>query len=191
MSPAVKTALLLAALASEPKVEAFMESVRALVEGRDVFPALSATQRAAVEALDLEPAARAREWSSRARERGWVPRVDVRMGTDADRDVRALGSLDEKWTEERGFGADLAFRWSLGDVVFADAELRVNRERLARAAAVRLARERVTKVFFERLEVELALRAKPEPELVVEAARLDGLLAALTGGAWSLREVGR
>lgn len=178
--------LLLSALSAQPEVGSLIKEVRAMVEGRDVFPALARVQSAAVDALELEPEATAKTWSSRARDRGWVPRLDVRVGTDADRDVRALGQVGETWTEARGLGADVALRWQLGDVVFADVELRVNRERLARAAATRLARERVTKAFFRRIEVELALRLEPDvdPERVVEAARLDGLLRALTGGVW-------
>ena len=160
--------------------------VDAWVRGQGRFPSLAAVQEAAEVALRLEPEHRARSWSDRARNRGWVPRLDVRVGTDSDRDVRALGRVEESWTEERAFAADVAARWSLGDIVFADVELRVNRERLARSAAVRLARERVTKVYFQRLEVELAMRVRREARLVLEAARLDGLLKALTGGAWGL-----
>ena len=60
--------------------------------------------------------------------------------------------------------------------------------RLARAAAVRLARERVTQLYFQRVEVLVRMRLEPNLELVLEAARLDGLLDALTGGRLRARE---
>lgn len=188
--------LVLMAASGEPSpapddIERFRSVVARIVAGEGPLLALSETQRAAVEALFLEPEARARGWSPRARTRGWLPRVDMRVGTDTDLDIRDVGGVDERWTEGRGFGADLGLRWSLGDVVFADVELRVNRERLARASARRLALERVTKLYFQRLEVELALRGAPAPKLVLEAARLDGLLDALTDGHWSKRSVTR
>lgn len=178
-------------LLAAAELEGFERLVRKIIAGQGRLPSLARTLRAAEEALRLEPEECARSWSDRARNRSWLPRLEVRMGTDSDLDIRALGQADELWTEGRGFGADLALRWTLGDVVFADVELRVNRERLARSAAVRLARERVTKVYFERVEVELGLRQAVRAELVLAAARLDGLLVALTGGEWALREAAR
>lgn len=155
------------------------------VNGRVGHPSLARVQRAAVAALRLEPEARVEGWSDRARSRAWLPRVDIRLGTDRNLDVRRPGSVDPTWTEGQGLGADLALRWRLGGLVFDDAEIRVDGIRRRRSTMRRLAKERVTRLFFERVTVELR-RREPEPpaELELEAARLDGLLDAATGGRW-------
>lgn len=164
-------------------------AIRRMVDGKDTLPSLRQTQEAAERALRLEPEHRVRGWSERARNRAWLPRLDVRAGTDTDLDVRGLGQAGETWTEGRGFGADVALRWGLGEIVFSDAELRINRERLARASVRSKTLERVTKVYFERVAAEFRLRSVSEPsfELLLEVARLDGLLAAATLGAWKVK----
>lgn len=169
----------LALVASSTMAEAFVEDA---VAGRTEFEALAVVQARAERALAVGTAAEARAWTSRLRWRGAVPKVDVRFGTDADIDIRDASSASaSSWTRTgQGTGFDVALSWRLGDLVFADLELRANRERIARAAAVRLALERVTQIYFQRLEIELAYRERPSARLRLEAARLDGLLDALT-----------
>lgn len=156
----------------------------ALVEGRAELPSLVDVQRAAEEALELTPSAEAEGWARRARLRGLVPDVEAGLGRDADLDVR--GSSDDgsfkTTTEGRQLGVDVSVRFELGELVFSDLELRASRERLARAASVHLARDRATQLYFDRVEVALRLRDAPSTELLLSAARLDGLLDALTGG---------
>jgi hypothetical protein len=60
--------------------------------------------------------------------------------------------------------------------------LKASRERLARSAAIRLARERATRIYFQRVANLLEVRARPNAAALLEAARLDGLLQAVTGG---------
>ncbi len=173
---------LLAASAGAEVRDGLEQLIAAIVAGRGRLPPLALVQDGAERALRLEPEGRAEDWSDRARDRGWVPQVDLRVGTDSALDVREPGRLSEVYQDRRRFDARVGLRWGLGDVVFSDVELRVNRERLARSAAVRLARERATKIYFERLKVELLLLGEdPDPSLHLEAARLDGLLLALTG----------
>lgn len=143
-------------------------------------------QAAAVEALDLESDDRVQGWSDRARNRAWLPRLDLRLGTDRDQAVRRPGTADVAWSEGQGLGADLALRWGFGELVFSETEIRIEATLRSRDALKRSVKEAVTRVFFERLEVELRSRAEPEEEeaLQLEAARLDGILGALTGGLW-------
>lgn len=155
-----------------------------LVAGKGPLPSLAEVQRAAVDALALTPDSDASGWPSRARWRGLVPRVDLSAGTDDGLDVRSSASTptDPVTTQGHKLGLDLKARWELGELVFSDMELRANREALARAAAAQLAREHVTKLYFERLEIWLKQRTDGTPALALAAARLDGLIRAATAG---------
>ena len=153
-----------------------------IIAGQDVLPSLAAVQAAAEEALCVASEEEASSWASRARWQGVLPQLQARFGTDRDLDVRDDGSSALRLTEAQGLGLQLSARFDLANLIFSDRELRASRERLARAAAVRLARERATKIYFDRVKVLLQLRAQPTPALLLEAARLDGLLRALTGG---------
>lgn len=174
-------ALLAAATVTSTTVEVWIEDA---IAGRADLPSLSAVQAAAEDALVLGSDDEVAGWSSRLRWRGAVPKVDVRFGTDTDLSVRdALAGSASSWTNTgQGLGLDVVVKFGLGDLVFADLELRANRERVARAAAIRLARERVTELYFRRLDAWIAYRLDPSHELALEAARLDGLMRALTGG---------
>jgi hypothetical protein len=154
------------------------------IAGRGVLPSLADVQRATVEALSVVDESDARSWPSRARWRGLVPRFDAAVGTNRGLDVRSsiYGASAFTTTEGYQLGIDLRARWELGELVFHDMELRANRETLARAAAVHLALERVTKLYFERIEVLLKQHEEPSPALVLAAARLDGLIRAATAG---------
>ena len=170
-------------LVADPSAATVERWIREAVDGRDVLPALASVQAAAVAALGLTDDETAASWASRARWRAILPRLDARFGTSQNVDVRAGADIDRDYIKDgRGLGADVSARWALGDLVFSDLEMRINRERLARSAAARLARERVTQIWFDRLEVLIRRRMSAAPELAVEAARLDGLLSALTGG---------
>lgn len=153
------------------------------VAGQDVLPSLRSVQAAAEAALELGPSARLGAWGGDARWRALLPRLDVRFGTQRDLAIRDDLGGGTAWARTgEGVGIDVAARWQLDGLLMDDAELRVNRERLARAAAVASARERATKVYFERVEVLVRQRIAPSAELLVQAARLDGLIRALTGG---------
>ncbi|MCK6546846.1 hypothetical protein L6R52_13440 [Myxococcota bacterium] len=157
--------------------------IDALVDGRAELPALADVQRAAEDALELTPSTEAEAWARRARLRGLVPDLEAGLGRDADLDVRASGESTFKTTTEgRQLAVDVGVRFELGELVFSDLELRASRERLARAASIQLARDRVTQLYFDRVELALRLRDAPTPELLLVAARLEGLLDALTGG---------
>ena len=188
----MKGAMVLLAVAGMSSSPDGRESISAAewVKAQKSFPKLEAMLTAAEAALQFEPATKVERWSLRARRRAWLPQLDVRLGTDADVDVRGLGLDNERWTQTRGFGIDLSLRWTLADLVFTETELRIDRARIARAATVRLAHERVVRAYFDRLRVELKLRREaPTMALRLEAARLDGLLVAYTRGAWRLSEV--
>ncbi len=172
-------ALLLLATATTT-VDRWVDDV---VAGKGGLPSLRAVQEAAVSALELTPSDDAAGWDSRARWRGLVPRLEARFGTAADQSIRD-GVTGTAWATSQGqnLGLDVAAKWELGELVFNDLELRANRERIARAARVALARERATTIYFERVRNLIALRTRPTEALVIEAARLDGMLAAVTGG---------
>jgi hypothetical protein len=154
-----------------------------IVAGRDHLPSLSAVQEAAVRALELTPPDAVEGWDARARWRGLVPRLEARFGTTADQSVRD-GAIGNAWqtSEGQNLGVDIAAKWNLGELVFNDLELRANRERIARAARIALVRERATAIYFDRVRVLLDQRMEPTDELALEAARLDGMLRAITGG---------
>lgn len=171
--------------------------VERVVRGEDALPSLADAQRLAEESLGVPAAEDARGWAGRARWSGVVPALDVSVGTDSDLDVRDSFSqqVARVTTAGRAFGFRVGARWDLGEVIFHDAELRANREALARAAAAALVRERVTELYFERLEVLAAQRVRNELALDLKAARLDGLLRAMTDGrlvwpASAVRETG-
>lgn len=157
------------------------------VAGRDVLPSLASVQADAEAALRLPDEEEVAGWAGRARWGALLPRLDVRFGSQRDLLVRdTFDGVD--WARSgQGFGVDVSARWGLGALAFSGKEPTLHRERLRRAAARRLARARVTDLYFERIGVLLALRRDPTPELVLEAAELDGQLAALTGGRYRLR----
>lgn len=160
------------------------EWIDRVVRGEDVLPSLEAVQDAAVEALGVPDGEAARAWATRARWRGAFPRLEVSIGTDRDLDIRDSFSRDT-WrttTEGQALGVRVTARWELGALMFAEHELRANREAVARASALQLARERVTQIYFERLELLAQMRSEDRLDLQLRAAALDGLLRAYTGG---------
>jgi hypothetical protein len=158
--------------------------IERVIAGRGELASLRDVQRAAVDALGVVSDDDASSWHSRARWRGVVPRVDVGAGTYDGLDVRTMlyGASAYSTTDLYKLGLDVRARWELGELVFNDMELRANRESLARSAAIHLARERATRLYFERVEVLMKQRHDPSPVLTLAAARLDGLLRAVTGG---------
>lgn len=166
--------------------------IDALVAGQAELPSLREVQEGAVEALGLASLEEAESWPSRARWRGVVPRVAASVGSDTDLDIRGSWTSPDHLTTTRGrqLGFDVAVRFELGELVFSDQELRASREAIARAAAVQLARDRATQIYFERLELALSMRDAPSPSLVLAVARLDGMLDAITGGRLSRHRKG-
>jgi hypothetical protein len=182
-------ALLLAGTTTTaPQLERWIDDI---VAGRDRLPSLRAVQEASVRALELTPSEDVEGWDARARWRGLVPRLEARFGTTADQSIRD-GATGTSWqtSEGQNLGVDVAAKWNLGELVFNDLELRANRERIARAARVALMRERATAIYFERVRVLIAAQSAPTEELAIEAARLDGMLRAITGGALDQKRAG-
>jgi hypothetical protein len=161
MSAVICAALVASATVSDTAL------IDALIAGCGELPSLESVQRAAVDSLAIA-----------GDDTGLAPKIDVAIGSDADVGVRDVWQDEHERTTTNGrkLGVELAARWELGELVFSDSELRANREALARSSTIQLARERVTKL------VWLLARAKPTRELAFAAARLDGLIAAMTGG---------
>ncbi len=156
--------------------------VEALVAGHDELPSLVAVQAAAEAQLGLATEKEAEAWSRSARLRAWIPRLDFRAGTDRTFDVRLADVGVTDWSRAgQGFVLSARASWNLADVWFDEAELGAERVRIARADAVRAARERVTKLYFERVELLIRHRLAPSLALLLEAKRIDGLIRALTG----------
>lgn len=183
------TAFVLALASSTLTATAAMDrELDRLIEGRGELPSLREVQAAAQAELGLSEDEDAASWGRRARLRGVVPRVDAAFGSDADLDIRASAtSPAQTTTEGRQLGFDVAVRFELGNLLFSELELRANREAIARAAAIQLARDRATELYFERLSVELELREAPSAALLLSARRLDGLIDVMTGGRVSRR----
>ncbi len=153
--------------------------LEAIVAGERELPALAEVQavaRAAWSAHRGDPG-----WLARARWRGLVPRIDVSVGTDNDLDVR--DTIEARTTVEgRALGLRVGARFELGDLVFSETELRASRDLAAREDELRALLVEVTTLYFQRVEVLLAVRAEPTPALRLRAHALDGLLRALTDG---------
>lgn len=151
----------------------------AIIRGERELPALA----------DVQAAAQARwrgrdpdAWAARARWRGLVPRVDLSVGTDVDSDVR--DTLDARTTVEgHALGVRVSARFELGELVYAEPELRLHREHLAGQSALRDLLAEVTTLYFERVAVLLVQRERSTPAVELRARLLDGRLAALTGRA--------
>jgi len=156
--------------------------INAVVEGRGPLPALAEVQAAAKTAATMYSDAEVSAWSNRARLRGLLPGVDVAVGTDLDFGLRDAGSTELTTTEGRGFTARLSARWTLGELIFSDAEMRAHRESTHRRAQIDLVVDRVTDLYFERLTVLVASCVRDSTALAILARRLDGAIAALTGG---------
>jgi hypothetical protein len=159
-----------------------------LVRGQEDLPALTDVQTWATNALGLPSRDDATGWATRARLRGLVPRVAGRIGSDANVYVRdSLGDWAPTTTDRRALAMRIEARFDLGDLVFADLELRANREAIARAAAERLVLEEVTRLYFERVELYLASLCHPTAQASLRAAEVDGLLTGYTGGRFRAR----
>jgi hypothetical protein len=148
----------------------------AIVRGERELPALAEVQAAARSRWrTTAPEASA----TRARWRGLVPRLDVSVGTDVDSDVR--DTLEARTTMEgRALGVRVSARFELGELVYAEPELRMHRERAAAEAALRELLTEVTTIYFERVAVLLLQRSSSTPTVELRARLLDGRLAALT-----------
>lgn len=152
--------------------------VRRWLDGQERFPSLADTLRAAEDALQLTSAESLRAWSKRARLRGWVPRVDIRVGTDRDLGVRRPASGAEAWTEAQAFGVDLGLRFGLSDVIFSTSELQASRVARRQASLLKRVRSEVARLYVRRLKSEL-VEANPWAR-----AELDSVLDGLTAGFW-------
>ena len=118
-------------------------------------------------------------WTSRARWRGLVPRLDISVGTDVDTDVR--DTLEARTTMEgRAVGVRVSARFELGELIYAEPELRMSRERAAAEAGLRELLAEVTTLYFERVAVLIAQRARSTPAVELRARLLDGRISALT-----------
>ncbi len=174
-------------LVAVPQGDAALKArIDGIVAGADILPALAKVQSDAEAALQLPSAEQVKDWTSRARLRGLLPQLDVRFGSQRDLLIRDTAEGLDWARSGQGLGLNIAARWGLGALLLSDVEVRMHTERLRRSAALRLARTRVTELYFERVEVLLALRQETTPALLLDAARLDGLLAALTAGRYRL-----
>ncbi len=137
---------------------------------------------AAVEAeLDLVSRDPEDGWRQSVRNRAWIPDLDARVGTDRSIDVR--DATTTSWVRTgQGFGVQVRLRWSFADALFNDSVLKVDKSLRDRGSSRWQARDRVVKLYFDRIEVEMRHLAKPSPATAVAAARGDGLLRAVTGG---------
>ncbi len=170
-------------LQTETSTSAVEEVIRQARLGRAGLPALRDVQRAAAESVSDAWELQDGEWA-RPRWQGLVPDVLVRVGTTQDVSVRDT-TLEREWTREgRDLGVDVTLKWRLRDLVFSRAEPGLLRDRLARRRLQDARRDDATKIWFQRLEVEIKLRSKPTSSLLLEAARLDGLLESVTGRRW-------
>jgi len=179
--------LALALATPQTSTQAMAAQLDALIQGQAALPSLAEVQSQAEAAMGLGTDAEMQQWASRARYRGLLPQLDLRFGSQRDVLVRdTIEGLD--WARNgQGLGINVAAKWGLGALLFADQEPRIQQERLRRSAALRLARERVTELYFERIEVELRIREAASAEDLLLAAQLDGQLMALTGGRYQVR----
>lgn len=175
--------LLLSISTPEASPEESARWIKEAIAGQHGLPSLAEVQAAAEAALSLGSEEEARGWARRARWRGLVPRLTAEAGSDRDRIVKDALTGSDYTRAGAGVGAELGLRFELGRLVFSEAELKAYRLRMARRAAIRLALDEVTQLYFQRLEVELKRREGDSAALQLEAARLDGLLAARLGEA--------
>ncbi len=190
-----------AASPSEPAPSHSAE--RPALPPRSAEPDVRSVQRAALAYLDLDPG-RLRALRRGVDRRGWLPTVDLRAGGDLSRDRRRdfdqaflSGGLRDLFDEEFDRGTDvgvsLVFSWDLGDTVFHPDALDVSREGRALIELRDDVLDEVTRLYFERRRVLLALASGPGSTRE-EAARLrlraDELAAGLdawTGGWFGRR----
>jgi hypothetical protein len=166
-------------------------------------PDVRSVQRAALAYLDLGPE-RLRDLRRGVDRRGWLPKLDLRAGGDLSRDRRrdfdqaflsggVRDLFDEEFDRGTDVGVSLVFSWDLGDTVFHPDALDVSREARALIELRDDVLDEVTRLYFERRRVLLALAAGPGSTRE-EAARLrlraDELAAGLdawTGGWFGRR----
>ena len=151
------------------------------VDGRGRLPSLDSVVGAAEAQLGLSDAEQERRWVDRARDRAWIPAVDARVGTDRSLDVRDATTTSWVRTGE-GFGAQLRLRWTLADALFNDGVLRAEKAVRDRGTARWQARDRVVKLYFDLLDLEVRMLTRPTRGAAVRSARLHGRLRAVTGG---------
>lgn len=154
--------------------------IQNIVLGKGSLPSLASIQEAAARAVQAGSEDEAEDWAQKARLRALLPDLKAELGSDQDRFVRAGYGNSDYIRTGRGLRAEISLRFQLSGLLYSGEEIAVNRQRIARAAAIRLAVEAVTRVYFERLRVELELKLQSTPELWLKAAELDGLLAAMT-----------
>ena len=172
------TVYLLAGIASTGGLTSWVERE---VAGQGRLPALADVLGEAETELDLAWPDRIEGWRRAARWRAWIPAIDARLGTDRTLDVRDATTTQSVRTGE-GFGVQVRVRWALADAVFNDSVLRVEKMLRDRASDRWRARDRLVKLYFERLELELRFQGDVSPTLLLRIAQIDGLLRAATGG---------
>ena len=150
------------------------------VEGQGRLPALSAVVAGAEAEFDLGRVEGAEAWLSDARWRALIPMVDARFGTDRSLDVRDATTTSWVRTGE-GFGVQVRVRWAFADALFNDSVLRVEKALRERNSARWKARERLVKLYFHSVELEIRRLSEPGFEASVDVALADALLRAVTG----------
>lgn len=171
-------AILMLVVASSSAVEAWIARE---VDGQGRLPALRVVLRESEVELRLADASPPDHWRSWARDRAWIPDLDARFGTDRSLDIRDATTTSWVRTGE-GFGLQIRVRWSLADALFNDSVLRVDKTLRDRGAARWKARDRLVRLYFQRLELEMQWLERPTMEIALTAARYDSLLRAATGG---------
>jgi outer membrane protein TolC len=145
--------------------------------------------RAALEAYGSGPT-HTSQLASRARRRGWMPRigVDVRHGQARDLSERQTGetgrtnlSTDNELTIEGSLDFDL------GQIIFADKEVSLLRQRRALRRERRQLVERVVRLYYERrrLQLERDLLDQNDIAHMVRIAEIEALLNSFTNGAFN------
>ncbi|MGF1509174.1 MAG: hypothetical protein ACFB9M_06680 [Myxococcota bacterium] len=157
--------------------------IRDLTMGRLELPSLQEVQEM-VRRRRLRP----RSPSAAARRRALLPVVRGRLGTDLDYDVR--DATTRTVSEAQAFGADVQVTWDLPSLLFSPYEVAARREAEVARNRERADVQRATELFVERVRLALRLRDSASTELRLQAVRLDGLLSAVTDGAYRLRSRG-
>jgi hypothetical protein len=190
--PAVLLPLLLLAAGPAPADPPETAALRLLGRATRGEPPITQVQRAAAAAaLRAIPPPPAR---GRARRSALLPKVSAELRLD-ERQYRVVGyngSSEVDYARETpGAEVSLKLAWELPQLLFHDAELRIDAEARAAEKARAEAVERATDLWFERQRLRVALAADPPltaRERALEELRLEELAArldALTGGLYS------
>ncbi len=175
----------------DPMPEMEPPSPRDILDDFAHEPTIAQVQQAAIRYAEVHPD-KIRRWRRQAALKALLPTFDVSLDRDRSQDINVDEGTYPRFqlieTEDRNSALDVSVRWDLGELLWNNDQTSIDTRSKLMAELREEIVDRVTRTYFERRRLQLALLTSPstdhqtllEQELRVQ--ELTALIDGLTGG---------